>query len=130
MFLVETELKPSGIHGLGVFAAQFIPAGTVVWVFQKDFDFRISEESIATLPALARAKLQHYSAKWGGGYVVSADDARFLNHSERANLKTLDEPDSDVAIRDIQIGEELLEDYREFDDTFSGRPIPRGISLG
>lgn len=127
MFLVNTELRPSPIHGLGVFAAEFIPAGTIVWRFQPDFDFRVSEESVAALPELARQKLLHYSAKWGGGYVISADDARFMNHSEQANLKTLDEPDSDVAIRDIQVGEELLEDYREFDDTFEGRPIQRGI---
>jgi SET domain-containing protein len=127
MFLVKTELQSSPIHGLGVFATEFIPAGTIVWQFQKDFDFRISEESVAALPETARQKLLHYSAKWGGGYVVSADDARFLNHSENANLKTMDEPDSDVAARDIQKGEELLEDYREFDDTFDGRPIPRGI---
>ena len=127
MFLVKTELRASEIHGFGVFAAEFIPAGTVVWVFQPEFDFRVSEESVATLPDLARQKLLHYSAKWGGGYVVSADYARFLNHSENANLKTTDEPDCDVAIRDIQIGEELLEDYREFDDTFAGRPIQRGL---
>ena len=127
MLLVKTELRASSVHGLGVFAAEFIPAGTVVWEFQPDFDFRVSEESVATLPEIARAKLLHYSAKWGGGYVISADDARFLNHSEDANLKTMDDPDCDVAIRDINIGEELFEDYTEFDDTFSGRPISRGI---
>ena len=127
MLLVKTELRASSVHGLGVFAAEFIPAGTVVWEFQPDFDFRVSEESVATLPEIARAKLLHYSAKWGGGYVISADDARFLNHSEDANLKTMDDPDCDVAIRDINIGEELFEDYTEFDDTFASRPISRGI---
>lgn len=128
MLTVKTALRKSSVHGMGVFAEQFIPAGTVVWVFQSDFDFRISEESVAALPEIARQKLLHYSAKWGGGYVISADDARFLNHSGTPNLRTMDEPDCDIAIRDIQIGEELFEDYREFDDTFAGRPINRGIA--
>lgn len=127
MLTVKTSLRPSATHGIGVFAEQFIPAGTVVWQFQPDFDFRVSEESVAALPEIARQRLLHYSAKWGGGYVISADDARFLNHSETPNLRTHDEPDCDIAIRDIQIGEELFEDYREFDDTFAGRPINRGI---
>ena len=128
MLLVKTKLAPSGIHGLGVFAEELIPAGTVVWQFQPDFDFRVSEESVALLPEIARAKLLHYSAKWGGGYVISADDSRFLNHSATAaNLRTTAEPDCDIATRDIMPGEELLEDYREFDDTFDGRPIERGI---
>jgi len=128
MLLVKTVLKASPIHGLGVFAAEHIIAGTVVWTFREGFDFRVSEESVAALPEIARDKLLHYSAKWGGGYVISADDARFLNHSTDANLRTMDDPDCDIAIRDIEIGEELLEDYREFDDTFAGRPIDRQIS--
>ena len=128
MLLVKTELRPSKIHGLGVFAAELIPTGTVVWRFQPNFDFRVSEELVSALPAVARDRLLHYSAKWGGGYVISADDARFLNHSEDANLKTYEDPDCDIAIRDIQIGEELTEDYREFDDTFAGRPIQRCIN--
>ena len=117
MLLVKTKLKPSGVHGLGVFAAEFIPKGTRVWEFREGFDSRLSEEFVASLPEPAQSTLRHYSALWGGGYVVSADDARFLNQSETPNLKTFAEPDMDVALRDIQIGEELLEDYREFDES-------------
>jgi hypothetical protein len=50
------------------------------------------------------------------GYVISADDARYLNHSLYPNLRTFADPDIDVSLRDIQIGEELLEDYSEFDE--------------
>ncbi len=102
MLIVKTSLRPSATHGLGVFAEEFIPAGAIVWVFQPNFDFRVSEESVASLPEVARLKLLHYSAKWGGGYVISADDARFLNHSESPNLRTNDDPDCDIAIRDRQ----------------------------
>ncbi|HXR75162.1 MAG TPA: SET domain-containing protein [Bryobacteraceae bacterium] len=129
MLTIKTELRQSHVHGLGVFAAEFIPAGTVVWVFQPDFDFRVSESTVAALPEVARERLLHYSAKWGGGYVISADDSRFLNHSESPNLRTMNEPDADVAVRDIHPGEELLEDYREFDETFRRRPIQAASSL-
>lgn len=117
MLLVRTILKPSGIHGHGVFAAQFIPKGTRVWEYREGFDHRVSSEFVEQLPEPAHSAIRHYSGFWGGGYVISADDARFLNHSETPNLRTFAEPDCDIAIRDIQVGEELLEDYREFDES-------------
>lgn len=126
MLLVKTELKPSKIHGLGVFAAKFIAKGTRVWEYREGFDHRVSEDFVKSLPKPAQSTLKHYSGLWGGGYVISADDARYLNHSESPNLKTFAEPDCDIAIRDIQIDEELLEDYREFEE--SPRNCTAGIS--
>ncbi len=117
MLLVRTELRPSSIHGLGLFAAEFIPKGTRVWEYREGFDYRVSEQFVKSLPEPAQSTLRHYSALWGGGYVISADDARFLNHSNVPNLQTFSEPDCDIAVRDIQIGDELLEDYREFDES-------------
>jgi SET domain-containing protein len=123
VLLVKTKLLRSGLHGLGIFSAQFIPKGTRVWEYREGFDFRVSEDFVEGLPEPARTTLRHYCAFWGGGYVISADDARFLNHSETPNLKAFAEPDMDVAIRDIEIGEELLEDYREFDERFEKRNL-------
>jgi SET domain-containing protein len=52
-------------------------------------------------------------------YVFSVDDARFVNHSQkRFNLVNTDCSNVElcsVASRDIEAGEELLEDYRTFD---------------
>jgi SET domain-containing protein len=120
MLLVRTTLEKSAVHGLGIFAAEFIPKGTRVWEYLEGFDHRVSVEFVDALPEPARSTLRHYSALWGGGYVVSADDARFLNHSDTPNLKTFADPDIDVAIRDIEIGEELLENYHEFDEADKG----------
>jgi hypothetical protein len=117
MLLVRTKLQPSLTHGFGVFAAVFIPKGTRVWEYREGFDHRVSKEFVEQLPEPAQSTLRHYSALWGGGYVISADDARFLNHSNTPNLQTFAEPDVDVALRDIEVGEELLEDYREFDES-------------
>ena len=38
MLLVKTYLDRSPIHGLGVFAAEFIRKGTRVWRFVESFD--------------------------------------------------------------------------------------------
>jgi SET domain-containing protein len=50
-----------------------------------------------------------------GCYILSGDDARFINHSDKPNMG----PDFDhdrhgagIALRDIQIGEEITIDYR------------------
>lgn len=121
MLLVKTELKPSPLHGLGIFAAEFIPRGNCVWVYVAVFDRRLSREFVASLPNIARRAVEHYCCFWGNGYVVSADNSRFLNHSDSPNLVSTIKPDASYATRDIQVGEELLEDYREFDQTFSDR---------
>jgi hypothetical protein len=33
MLLVKTTIAPSPIHGIGLFADQFIPQGTRIWEF-------------------------------------------------------------------------------------------------
>ncbi len=126
MFLVQTELRNSSVHGFGVFAREFIPAGTRVWEYLDGFDRRMSPEFVASLPEVARQTVLHYCAFWKGAYGTSADNSRFLNHSFTPNLRSFEEPDCDVALRDIQIGEELTEDYREFDARFSERGISEG----
>ena len=49
----------------------------------------------------------------GEGYVsLALDDGSFVNHGETSDVINLDKDCS--AIRDIEIGEELLENYTEF----------------
>ena len=38
MYLVKTYLDKSGIHGMGVFAGEDIPKGTIVWDFVEGVD--------------------------------------------------------------------------------------------
>jgi hypothetical protein len=67
MILVKTQLGPSTVHGLGLFAAEFIPKGTVIWEFREGVDHRIPKELVDELPEPARSTVRHYSALWGGG---------------------------------------------------------------
>jgi uncharacterized protein len=82
MLLVKTYVDRSAIHGLGVFAAEFIRKGTKIWRFVEGFDRAYSPKEFARLPKAARDFLKDY------GYRVSCN---------------------------IRKGEEITNDYREFD---------------
>jgi uncharacterized protein len=122
MLLVRTTVGPSTIHGLGVFAAEPIAKGTVVWSFTPGFDLERDLADVETLPELLRERLLHYGYmdKHLGLYVLCCDDARFLNHSDEPNLVT-DRSHSrhgvDRAAHDIAIGEELTVNYDAFEST-------------
>jgi SET domain-containing protein len=121
VLLVPTFLAPSAIHGIGLFAAEPIPAGAAVWRLDAGFDLVIDEVALTGLSTLAQLQIQRYA------YVdpvlrvrvLCADDARFFNHADDANCR--DAPGSGgratVAVRDIEDGEELTWDYREQDPT-------------
>jgi SET domain-containing protein len=119
MLLVKTYLAESHIHGIGLFAAQRIPKGTVVWRLEPTLDLELTEAQIEALAPPAREQIEKYTYLdlVRGTYVLCGDDARFFNHSEAPNCH--DFPDADggttVAARDIAEGEELTSDYSRFD---------------
>jgi SET domain-containing protein len=116
MLLVPVRLGPSPIHGLGVFAVEPIPAGTVVWRFTPGFDLDLDPAILDAQPPHFRAVMLHYGYLDPrlSRFVLCSDDARFINHSDTPNLRTdlSAEPHGvDVAARDIAAGEELTIDY-------------------
>jgi len=122
MLLVSTRLAPSRIHGLGVFALAPIATGTPVWRFATGLDMEFSPEIVERLPEHVRMFFSHY------GYldrnvkriILCFDDARFVNHSDTPNVAT-DYPQDpyglDVALRDVEAGEEITMDYAGFEDS-------------
>jgi hypothetical protein len=111
MLIVKTYVAPSSIHGLGVFAAEPLRAGTLIWVFDPVIDQEISDEHLAALPDAVRDIAMTRSFKGENGTtILSRDNGVFLNHSENPNLSGGME--GSVAVRDISAGEELTEDYR------------------
>ena len=119
MLLIKTKIAVSSIHGIGLFADEFVPKGTVTWQFNPIIDVGFTDEEIAALPEVARKTFLHYTYfdKDLQRHILCADDQRFINHSTSGwNIEST--PHKDIAARDIAVGEELLCDYYKFDDTY------------
>jgi SET domain-containing protein len=114
---IPSRVGPSAIHGLGLFATEPIPAGTVVWRLDPGLDVVLDEGLVADLPVAARAHLDRYAYPdpVRRARVLCVDDARYFNHAVPANCgdSPSEGPDVTVALRDIPAGEELTWDYRE-----------------
>jgi uncharacterized protein len=123
MLLVKTVLKPDIRGGIGLFAAEFIPAGTRVWTFHPLIDRVLSDEQLASLPPLVQESLRKkiYQNVVDGkivGWTLDGDEARFTNHSLQPNTRsrTPEIPNTDMfALVDIPAGEEITCNYRDFD---------------
>ncbi len=107
----HTELRfISDEMGYGVFATQLLPKGTITWV-QDAFDREFTERQIQQMDPIHRELAEMYCFRNSkGNYVLCWDHGRFVNHSFRANCFTTPY-NFEVALRDIQPGEELTDDY-------------------
>lgn len=120
--MVHTVLKNSPLHGIGLFADQFIQTGTVTWEYNPKFDTSFSEEDIKEMSEPARKQFLHYAYldHEQKKYILCFDDQRFINHSsDNSNIAST--PNKDVAARDIQKGEELICNYQHFESTYFER---------
>jgi len=121
MLLVKTKIGPSKINGIGLFADEFIKKGSPVWRFTPGLDLKLTEKELVKYPQLAQDCILHYCyhSTVDNTYVLTFDDARFFNHSKNPNTTSIDIPEDreglKIASRDIQPGEKLLCDCREFD---------------
>lgn len=113
MLLVKTYLDKSEIHGIGVFAGEFIRKDTKIWRFVEGFDHCYSPKQFAKLPKPARDFLQNYGYRVDGEILFTVDNDRHMNHSDKPN--TYLKSGYAIARRNIRKGEEITNDYREFD---------------
>jgi SET domain-containing protein len=113
MLLVRAKAAASQIHGVGLIAQEFIPAGTIVWKFKPGFDVEIKEKDLDKLSLTAREQVLYYAClnEATRTFVLSSDDDRVTNHSDNPNTRCRD--DYTFAVRDIQEGEEITSDYAE-----------------
>ena len=85
---VKTKLASSKIHGIGLFADQFVPKGTVVWKFTPGFDRKFTKKQFAKLPCRAREYLwdgNTYTSRKSGHRIFPTDNGKFFNHSRKPN---------------------------------------------
>lgn len=107
----DTELKMvSPEMGIGVFATKFIPKGTITWA-QDKLDIILSPQEVRNLSNEYQATIEKYAFRNREGELVLCwDNSRFVNHSFNSNCLTTPY-NFEIAIRDIQVGEELTDDY-------------------
>lgn len=129
----DTELVSINSEvGRGVRATTRIPTGTLVWVRDR-FDHVLSQEQVDELDSAHRRLVE----TWGyrdhtGSWVLCSDAGRFVNHSCSPAMRGLG-PDMMIAVRPIEIGEELTCDYAECNTELvckCGMPTCRGTVRG
>lgn len=116
MLLVPTYVGPSAIEGVGVFAAEPIPSGTLIWLLEPRLDRLIHQNDILSLPAAMQAFAHRYgyaSAQDPDLIILELDHGRYMNHSLHPNSR-FDTPDGGFALRDITAGEEITCNYGDF----------------
>jgi len=116
LLLVKTEIRKSSIHGLGLFAEEFIPEGKAVWKFTPGFDVVMDVSFAESLRSHVKEYLDHYGYldKRLGKYILASDNARFINHSPDPNIFSDDSSDYygiDTALRNIYPGDEITINY-------------------
>lgn len=107
----HTELKfISEEKGYGVVATKAIPKGTITWV-QDQLDRVFEPAQVAQMNDFYQDIMKKYCFRNNKGQnVLCWDIARFVNHSFSSNCITT-AYDFELAVRDIQPGEELTDDY-------------------
>jgi hypothetical protein len=120
MMLIKTSVRPSPIHGMGLFAVEDVPRGAPIWRFEPLLDHELNLEQLRPLPPLARDHIRRYGyvSRETGRIVLAGDHACFMNHSAAPNTGAPGHskgPVTTVALRDIRGGEELTCNYHEFD---------------
>lgn len=122
--LIGSIIGQSKIHGIGLFAKEPVSKGTKVWEFSPGFDLALTTEEVQSLSEAAREQFLNYAylSKESGKYVLCSDDARFFNHDDDSNITCIvpSGPHSENALecfatRDIRAGEEITNNYTEFD---------------
>ncbi len=114
MFLINTVRKPSDLHGVGVFAAEAIMKGQVVYRHTRQLDLLFTEVELEELPKVERDYIRHhgYSDPTTGLWCLDHDDIRDMNFSDSPNVQRLISEEV-IALRAITAGEEMtLENYR------------------
>lgn len=112
----QTEKK-----GKGLFTRQFIKKGDIIWSSKNDNDvIEINDDKLLEyLNCYSQNEvidiLDHMYCYNGKCYNIINCDCKYTNHSLNPT-SYVDSNNSSIAIRDIDIGEEITEDYRTYDN--------------
>lgn len=115
----NTELRfISPEVGYGVFATKFIPEGTITYI-KDSLEREVSPTEYLLHPPAVQEVIEKYSYIDERGYrIVSWDFAKYINHCCNCNSMSTGYG-FEIAIRDIQVGEEITDEYGIFNLTES-----------
>jgi SET domain-containing protein len=131
MIHIKYKLDKSNLHGVGLFADEELHKGQLVYTSSPLLDVNISQEQFDSL-----SKEEQREIEWWGFKVpnediwhVDFDVSKFINHSKDGTV-TQDTNHKDaylVAARDVRSGEELTQNYLEFESEED--LLKRGINV-
>ena len=118
MYDTFVMIKPSPLHGIGVFAIRDIPKGTRN-IFSKGVGewIKLTITEVEALPKHSKDLVENHCLFDEDFYYVPdygfklVDLVIYLNHSETPNVISINEGEYFEAITAIKAGEELLVDY-------------------
>lgn len=119
MIHIKYKLDKSKLHGIGLFTKEYLKKGQVVYTASPLLDVNITQEQFDSLDVKEKAEIRY----WGfwdepnNVWHVDFDNSKFINHSYNPTLSQ-DPKHKDaylIATRDIKKGEELTQNYLEFE---------------
>lgn len=113
-------LKPSAVHGIGVFAIRDIPKGCRA-IFSRNVGewIKLPIAEVEKLPEHSRSLIETYCLYDETDYYVPdygfkvMDIVNYLNHSSDPNIISVNDGEYFEALKDIPAGKELFVDYGE-----------------
>jgi SET domain-containing protein len=119
MIHIQYKLDKSKYHGIGLFADQNIKKGQLIYTASPTLDLNITKEQFDSLNEVEQKEVKYWGfwIEQDKVWHVDFDVSKFINHSLDATV-TQDLTKEDaylVATRDIKTGEELTQNYLEFE---------------
>lgn len=119
MLHIKYKLASSGIHGVGLFSDEDIAKGSLIYTANPLLDTNITQAEFDALNNSEKAEIRWWGFfdKPSSMWHVDFDVTKFINHSYKANVtQNLEHNEAFlVAARDIKKGEELTQNYLEFE---------------
>lgn len=113
----KTELRfISPEVGYGVFATTLLPKGTITYI-KDSLELEVSPTAYLLHPPAMQEVIEKYSYTDERGYrIISWDFAKYINHCCNCNSMSTGYG-FEIALRDIQAGEEITDEYGIFNLT-------------
>jgi len=120
MIHIKYKLGKSKLHGIGLFTDEDLEKNQLVYTASPLLDVNITQEQFDSLNEKERKEIKYWGFwdKPNKVWHVDFDNTRFINHSINLTL-TQDLKHEEaylIATRNIKAGEELTQNYLEFED--------------